>query len=342
MKKIKSLLGIIILTTSLGLVGCNAGSREYYEGKEFKNTKELKKTGEYFEPILKKGEPVVEIDTEKLNLDYVLKQANHAAKTVNPEDKEMPVMEQITTLARLDSIANYMNSELYQDIAEYLIDEAMNNNLFLKENVVKNYYMAYVLMISDIDTYRTANYGNVEDIELALKYMVNNQSDTKEGKKAKAEVDSMVKVLKESEEESNKKLEEDKLLEKVTPKFFTEFYMKETLETSFNDIVNTLDKSKYKVEISDNRNNDSDVSRIKIYDPNDNTAYITYLFSHNSKHDEVLSIIEYTKENKTVSRSITPDTTLPQRYVLETTYPDKKIEDVKSIGEQERFLFLDK
>lgn len=340
MKKIKVLLGIIILTTSLGLVGCNAGSREYYEGKEFKNTKELKKTGEYFEPILKKGEPVVEIDTEKLNLDYVLKQANHAAKTVNTEDKEMPVMEQITTLARLDSIANYMNSELYQDIAEYLIDEAMNNKLFLKENVVKNYYMAYVLMISDIDTYRTANYGNIEDIESALKYMVNNQSDTKEGKKAKSEVDSMVKTRKELEEKSNKQLEEYKLLEKITPKFFVDFYMKETLETPYDDVLNGLNKSKYKIDIEDNRNTDN-LTIIKVYDPNDKTAYIKYIFMPNQDGEEELSIIKYVKGKKTVSRSVIPDTTLPQKYELGTTDPDKKISDVKSIGEQEKYLFLE-
>ncbi|TQO59329.1 hypothetical protein [Paraclostridium bifermentans] len=341
MKKIKALLGIIILTTSLGLVGCNAGSREYYEGKEFKNTKELKKTGEYFEPILKKGEPVVEIDAEKLNLDYVLKQANHAAKTVNSEDKNMTVMDQITTLVRLDSIANYMNSELYQDIAEYLIDEAMNNKLFLKENVVKNYYMAYVLMISDIDTYRTANYGNVEDIELALKYIVNNQSDTKEAKKAKAEVDSMVKTRKELEEKSNKQLEEDKLLEKTTPKFFVDFYMKETLETPYDDILNDLNKSKYKIDVEDNKNTDN-LTTIKVHDPNDETAYVKYIFMPNQDGEEELSIIKYVKGKKTVSRGVIPDTTLPQKYELGTTDPDKKISDVKSIGEQERYLFLDK
>lgn len=341
MKKIKSLLGIIILTTSLGLVGCNAGSREYYEGKEFKNTKELKNTGEYFGELIKNGEPIVEIDTEKLNLDYVLKQANHAAKTVNPEDKEMSVMEQITTLARLDSIANYMNSELYQDIAEYLIDEAMNNKLFLKENVVKNYYMAYVLMISDIDTYRTANYGNVEDIELALKYMVNNQSDTKEAKKAKAEVDSMVKTRKELEEKSNKQLEEYKLLEKITPKFFVDFYMKKSLETSFDDALNDLNKSKYKMEVNDNRNTDN-LTTIKVYDPDDETAYITYIFMPNQEMEEVISGIKYTKGKKTVSRGTVPGTTLPETYELGTTDSDYKLADVKSIGEQEKYLFLEK
>lgn len=341
MKKIKSLLGIIILTTSLGLVGCSAGSREYYEGKEFKNTKELKNTGEYFGELIKKGEPIVEIDTEKLNLDYVLKQANHAAKTVNPEDEEMPVMDQITTLVRLDSIANYMNSELYQDIAEYLIDEAMNNKLFLKENVVKNYYMAYVLMISDIDTYRTANYGNVEDIELALKYIVNNQSDTKEAKKAKAEVDSMVKVLKESEEESNKKLEEDKLLEKITPKFFVDFYVKKSLETSFDELLNNLNKSKYKIDVEDNRNTDN-LTTIKVYDPVDKTSYVTYIFMPNQEMEEVVSGIKYTKGKKTVGRSVVPDTILPQKYELGTTDSNYKLADVKSIREQEKYLFLEK
>lgn len=341
MKKIKSLLGIIILTTSLGLVGCSAGSREYYEGKEFKNTKELKNTGEYFGELIKKGEPIVEIDTEKLNLDYVLKQANHAAKTVNSEDKDMTVMDQITTLVRLDSIANYMNQELYQDIAEYLIDEAMNNKLFLKENVVKNYYMAYVLMISDIDTYRTSNYDNVKNIELALKYIVNNQSDTKEAEKAKEKVDSMVKTRKELEEKSNKQLEEYKLLEKITPKFFVEFYMEQLLGTPFDNLANSLDKSKYKIDIEDNKNTDN-LTLIKVCDPSDETAYVKYIFMPNQDGGEELSIIKYVKGKKTVSRSVIPDTTLPQKYELGTTDSDYKLADVKSIREQEKYLFLEK